>query len=304
MTRRSRCFASALVGGLLSTSPAWAADLPIAGRAHIVASGTVAMFVAKSRQQPGGLPFALPVPGSSTDPTVAGATLGLFDVDASGAGLVTLTLGAAGWSGLGTPPGSKGYRYRGSDDAAGACTVVLLKSTVIKALCKGPSITLAPPYSGDAGIVLGLSTGPAAVRYCADFGGDTSRNDASRLKRTNAPVPDVCPRPCAGLWFEGACWFVSELSESCAQACAAEGLDYDPATRTVAGSDGTDEDCGALLDLIGFPGMFVGGVDCDGFSSGTGCAAAPIDFVAARCTAPATTADAAEFQRVRLCACR
>ena len=54
-----------------------------------------------------------------------------------GAGSTTFTLNAAGWKGLGKPAGSKGYKYKGKSDPGGACGSVLIKSTVIKAVCKG-----------------------------------------------------------------------------------------------------------------------------------------------------------------------
>ena len=31
------------------------------------------------------------------------------------------------------------------------------------------------------------------VRYCAQFGGDVSRNDGTLTKRRNAPAPGACP---------------------------------------------------------------------------------------------------------------
>jgi hypothetical protein len=48
--------------------------------------------------------------------------------------------------------------------------VVLVKESVIKAVCKGSSITLTPPFAGDIGIILSLGT---TDRYCAQFGAMT-----------------------------------------------------------------------------------------------------------------------------------
>jgi hypothetical protein len=67
---------------------------------------------------------------------------------------------------------------------------VLIKETVIKGVCKGTGIALTPPFDGDIGIVLSLGT---TDRYCAQFGGDETRNDATITKRKNAPAPGVCP---------------------------------------------------------------------------------------------------------------
>jgi hypothetical protein len=320
------------VAALLCASAVSATDVLVAGRTNVVKAGKLALFVLKSSQQPGGAPFLLPVPGSGQDPTVAGATVALFDTALAGAGSVSFNLDASGWVGLGNPAGSRGYRYKGRDDLIdvdpqGTCTTVLMTEKVIRATCKGSAVTLSPPFSGDGGIVLGLPGGVASLRYCARFGGQSKRNDTKTFKRKDAPVPGECPfvEPtptptptatvtptatptvtpscAAGLSFGGACWFPGGLSESCDQVCSGEGLVYDDATRTVAGSDGSDANCLAILNLFSFPSPFVGGVACDpGF--GVGCSSMPIEFVSARCTSPPTTADASVANLVRICACQ
>ena len=65
-----------------------------------------------------------------------------------------------------------------------------MKEKVIKGVCKGTGVTLTPPFTGDVGIVLDLGT---TDRYCAQFGGDEVRNDATLTKRKNAPAPATCP---------------------------------------------------------------------------------------------------------------
>ena len=113
-----------------------------------------------------------------------------FDTaNAAGDNSYTLVGGTA-WKGLGRPAGSKGYRYRGAGTASDPCRVVLVKQQVVKAICAGPGVTLAPPFAGDIGIVLSLGT---TDRYCAQFGGDEARNDATLTKRKNAPA--LGPRP-------------------------------------------------------------------------------------------------------------
>ncbi len=305
-----------------------AADVLVAGKVGIVSNGRLAKFVAKSKQQPGEAVFPLPAPGSAGDPTVAGATLGLFDTESPGAGSVSFALDASGWSGLGIPPGSLGYRYRGRDDVTdpnpeGTCRTVLLKATLIATTCKGAAITLAPPVAGDVGVVLRMPSGSPSLRYCASFGGAPKRNDARSFKRKDAPVPSGCPfvEPtptatptmtptatptstpscAAGFGFGDACWFTGELGQSCDQVCASEGLVYDDATRTVAGSDGTDANCLAILDHFMFPSTWLGGVACE---VGIGCSSMPIEFLSARCTSPPTTADAHGPGVVRICACQ
>src|SRR5262245_43723223 len=110
----------------LFASAVSAVDVPIPAKVVLVKPAKLAKFVAKSSSA-----FALPAPMSSEDPTMAGAELHFFDRDSPGAGSATFTLGAAGWTGLGTPAGSKGYKYKGKHDSPGAaCSTALLKDSV------------------------------------------------------------------------------------------------------------------------------------------------------------------------------
>jgi hypothetical protein len=137
---------------------------------------------------PGGT-FAPP----SADPVTEGGSLRVFDTAAT-AGDVTYALPAGtpplGWKGLGNPPGSKGYKYRGAGTPTDPCRSVLVKTRVLKATCAGSGITLTPPFAGDIGIILSLGT---TDRYCAQFGGDDVKNDTALTKRKNAPAPGGCP---------------------------------------------------------------------------------------------------------------
>jgi len=152
------------------------------GRSVIAKQG-LAKFVAKP--DPGNM-FPLPSPNA----VASGGSLRVFDVDA-GAGDDTYNLlPGGGWKGLGNPAGSKGWKYKGAGTTGDPCRVVLFKTNLIKAVCKGSGVTLVPPFSGDAGIVLSLGT---TDRYCAQFGGDEVKNDATLTKRKNAPAPGACP---------------------------------------------------------------------------------------------------------------
>jgi len=84
----------------------------------------------------------------------------------------------------------EGYKYKGAGTPGDPCKAVLMKETVIKGLCKGTGVTLTPPFTGDIGIVLSVGT---TDRYCAQFGGDTVKSDATIEKRKNAPAPGACP---------------------------------------------------------------------------------------------------------------
>jgi hypothetical protein len=96
----------------------------------------------------------------------------------------------ASWKALGNPAGSKGYKYTGAGTPADPCRVVLVKETVIKGVCKGSGITLAPPFAGDVGIILSLGT---TDLYCARFEGDIVKTDTTIEKRKDAPAPGACP---------------------------------------------------------------------------------------------------------------
>ena len=97
---------------------------------------------------------------------------------------------SVGWKGLGSPAGSNGYKYKGAGTPGDPCKIVILKEKVIKGVCKGSGVTLTPPFAGDVGIVLTVGT---TERYCARFGGDEVRDDATLTKLKNAPAPGACP---------------------------------------------------------------------------------------------------------------
>jgi hypothetical protein len=162
-----------------------AVDTLLPGKVLIVKEGVLTRMVARPV---GGT--SLPTPGSAGDPTTAGGTLTVSDsVDGNGLAAV---LPASGWTGLGNPPGDKGYRYKGAGTPADPCKIVIVKESVVKLVCKSDG-ALNPPVGGTAGVVLSL--GPDA--YCAEFGGTTIRNVAGLLKRKDAPAPPSCPVPSA-----------------------------------------------------------------------------------------------------------
>jgi hypothetical protein len=111
-----------------------AADELIPGKIVLVKTGKLAKFVSKP---PPGQTFNLPT--GPDDPTVSGGSLRIFDIGTPGAGDALFVLGAGGWSGLGNPPGSKGFKYKGAGAAGDPCKLVLIKEKVIKAVCKGTS---------------------------------------------------------------------------------------------------------------------------------------------------------------------
>ena len=72
---------------------------------------------------------------------------------------------------------------------------------------------------------------------------------------------------CPGELVGGHCWLLGAPGASCDTTCTANGLAYDPATWFYAGSNGTNAQCGAVLDALGAaPGSItntsVGGAGC------------------------------------------
>jgi hypothetical protein len=104
----------------------------------------------------------------------------------------------------------------------------------------------------------------------------------------------------AGVAVGGACWFLGESGQSCTEVCEGVGFPYDEATRTYAGSDGTNEHCGEVLDALGALASPPFAIDCS--PDGLGCVRESGSQDSFRCTDP-TTADAGESGR-RACACR
>jgi hypothetical protein len=124
--------------------------------------------------------FVLP----AADPTAVGGRLRFFEPLAP-VGSPDVDLPAAGWKGLGNPPGSKGWRYKGAGSGSDPCKIVLVKEKVIKAVCKGPEAFASPfPY------ILPVSSDDAAAwelviggdRYCAQSDRDSTikKNDGAK----------------------------------------------------------------------------------------------------------------------------
>ncbi len=170
--------------GLLAFTPVRtfaAADVLAGGKITVVKAGKLFKIVAKG---------AFPIPGVADDPTVGGGSLHVFDTVSfpSGAGDHTYTLPAAGWKSL----GAKGFKYKGKDASDTVCKIVLIKTNVIKAVCKGTpaDVPFVTPFSGQVGII--ITTNPSQ-RYCFSFGGTEKKNDIKLTKRKDAPPPGSCP---------------------------------------------------------------------------------------------------------------
>ena len=176
----------AAVACALVTVEVSAVDELVSGKVTVIRPGTLAKFVSRSTQQPGQMPFTLPMPGSTGDPTINGATLTYADVGGM-AGSATYALDASGWKGLGSPPGSRGYRYKGRDDAVdlnpkGTCRSVRIGGTVIKGVCRD-DVPFSTPFGDAESVVLEMGSGSGSLRYCAEFGGEETKNDTEAMQR-------------------------------------------------------------------------------------------------------------------------
>jgi hypothetical protein len=178
-----------LVAALVTCSVAVATDHVISGKISVIKPLKLGKFTSKSSAG-----FTLPATGGAEDPTLNGAEILMFDSDSPGAGSFTHILPAAGWSALGNPPGSKGFKYKGSLIGDSVCKVAMIKKGVIKGVCKG-AIPIYPPIDGNAAFIIGVPNGTvsAAIRYCAEFGGTEKKNDTKIFKHKNAAAPGSCP---------------------------------------------------------------------------------------------------------------
>ena len=195
----------------LSVRPARATDEPdelVTGTFALIRTGALAKFTARTP-----LKQVLDLPDTpANDPTTQGGTLHIFDTLNPGLDETYDLPAGPGWTALGNPPGSRGFRYKGAGTLADPCTLVLVKPHVARATCKGPAIGLNPPVFGDVTVV--LTIGMSSKRYCA-FGAPgflaateaNDRNTIGELIRRRALPPTACltpPKLCTPLTKWGA----------------------------------------------------------------------------------------------------
>jgi hypothetical protein len=189
-----KCLTRMFVGaGLvaLCAAPALAADQLIPGKIIIVKPSTLAKVIAKGT-------FTLPTGGDV--PTAAGGSLLVKDLgDPMNANTYSLPSGS--WKGLGNPPGIKGYKYKGAGSVSDPCKVVLIKTNIVKAVCKGAGVTLTTPVTAPpADVAVNLSVG-TGTSYCAEFGGTEIKNTTNIMKRKDSAAPSACSSP-SGAFLE------------------------------------------------------------------------------------------------------
>jgi hypothetical protein len=155
------------------------------GKLILVKPGRLAKFIAKPAS---GDSFGLPSGPSA--PTGGGGELRFFKGDRADVFPLPVQSAPFGWKGLGSPAGSKGFKYKGHGSTLDPCKTVLVKSRIVKGICRGGRVRLDPPAVGPVGIL--LTVGSTPKKYLALYGGTTTSNTAELLKRKDAPAPPVC----------------------------------------------------------------------------------------------------------------
>lgn len=141
--------------------------------------------------------IAAPLPGGTEDPSLAGATLVL----GRGAAEVTsIALPAPLWKGLGSPPGSRGWRYADPQRSSGPCVRVVVKQRSLVASCSGEQLAFTLDEPAQAALAVSFTPG-SGRRTCLAFGGlvtsdvSTVPGPVGLFRARSAPAPASCPLP-------------------------------------------------------------------------------------------------------------
>jgi cysteine-rich repeat protein len=142
--------------------------------------------------------IAAPLPDGVGDPTVIGAELCVMNTATPEEAIIALP--AEGWTGLGNPAGSKGYKFSGRAVPGSPCKSVLVRAGKLKAVCKGNQIGFTLDEASQAPLAVTLRTGAGSF-YCMEFGGAIRKDKPAAHGKTgmfmakDAPAPLVCPMP-------------------------------------------------------------------------------------------------------------
>lgn len=139
--------------------------------------------------------YWLPVPWSSSDPTIAGAVV---RIESQTSGQVyEQILPAANWQRRGTGQAKASYRYSDRELDDGACKTVRVSGRTVKLVCTGKGLA-ALGYD----LVAGQPQAPLRVTvefapgvgYCAEFGGaiGSDGSDGESFSAKDAPPPPTC----------------------------------------------------------------------------------------------------------------
>lgn len=148
--------------------------------------GKLFKLIVKAGQQ--GNPASLAVPGNPA------GTVNAVVVEREG-GLIADTLTAGQWSGLGTPPGAKGWKYRNTAAPdGGPVRVLLVKERTLKLVTKGAGSMPVP--DGTSGAIRTLIA-VDGERYCTEAAAPHDSEVAGKsIKTGDQAAPGACPTSC------------------------------------------------------------------------------------------------------------
>ena len=136
-------------------------------------------------------------PGSVGDPRTVGATIEFTGGGGGDGATGPIALAPAFWKGLGTPPGSKGYKYYDKNKSVG------IKQVMFRPGPKGGSLQV---NGGGAAWTYAVTQPQTAVAVRFQVGGDIycgnfstfTKNTAGRVQAKNATAPPDCTPPVCG----------------------------------------------------------------------------------------------------------
>lgn len=115
----------------------------------------------------------------------------------------------------------------------------------------------------------------------------------------DACVADVVDNTCGSAG--GFCWLLGDAGQTCTAVCAAEGMVYDSATESYAGSGGSDANCNQVLDSVGAPAATFVSANCA--LSSVACHYDELLVIRVRCTNAGAEGNSYANGR-RACACK
>lgn len=145
-----------------------------------------------------------------------------------------------------------------------------------------------------------------AAGACPSNGDETAVESAVTACMGDIAAGLAPAAPCSGVEVGGACWFLGAGSDDCDTTCVGAGLAYDEATRTYAGSDGTDGQCEAVFDALGVAPSVLNVGPCGGDDLALGCVEDQFGGGSQRirCSSPSTNSSAFSTDARRACACQ
>ena len=200
--RRSLIALVASTLALSLASGAGATDVPIPGGLGltrtdpVTGAGNLVKLVARRGRKEA--PFPVPPPGGPDDPRAVGGSFlrctctgGLGSACVPTPGLWTpIPLAPSGWRPIGSS--GAGWRYRGAGTAADPCRLVVVRSRLVRAICRGPS-AVDPLFEQPVVHAVADELRIGSFRYCAQWLFSFRRNDFITWKDRRQAAPDGCP---------------------------------------------------------------------------------------------------------------